>query len=171
MGILFKMIPAPYRWLAIMALALALVGFGWVQGADHVQRQWDSENQAEALAAAKTGQRQAGENIKVVTVYVDKIKVVHDKGATIKQEVVVYVPQAADADCTINAGFVRLHDAAAGNTIPGPSRVADAAPSGVALSTVAATLIDNYTACHENAEQLIAWQEWAKAMKAAEAQP
>lgn len=118
MEILFKMIPAPYRWLAIMALALALVGFGWVQGADHVQRCWDSETHAEALAAAKTGQRQAVAAIQVVTKYVDRVKVIRERGTTIIKEVPGYVNAQADADCTINAGFVRLLNAAADNTIP-----------------------------------------------------
>ncbi|MES1979716.1 MAG: hypothetical protein V4451_16880 [Pseudomonadota bacterium] len=36
---LFDIIPAPYRWLALLLGALALLGFGWVQGANHEQGQ------------------------------------------------------------------------------------------------------------------------------------
>ena len=32
----------PYRLLALAALAVALIGFGWVKGAGHVQARWDA---------------------------------------------------------------------------------------------------------------------------------
>lgn len=157
-----------WKLLAVVAVALALLAIGWSSGAAHVQDKWDAEKQAQALAAAQTGQHQAEATVQVVTEYVDKIKVVRERGATIIKEVPVYVNAQADAGCIINAGFVRLHDAAAGNAIslsPGP---ADATPSGVALSTVAGTVADNYQRCHENAEQLIALQKWTMAMGVAQ---
>jgi len=156
-----------WKPLAVVVVAFALIAIGWFGGAAHVQDQWDAEKQALALSASETGRHQAEATIKVVTEYVDKIKVVRERGATIIKEVPVYVTTQADADCLINAGFVRLHDAAAGNAVslsPGP---ADAAPSGVALSTVAGTVADNYQRCHENAAQLIALQQWTMAMGAA----
>ncbi|MOA25754.1 hypothetical protein D3C78_1464990 [compost metagenome] len=53
------------------------------------------------------------------------------------------------------AGFVRLHDAAAGNLPPpDPAGAADEAPAGIALSAVAGTVAGNYTSCNANAEQL-----------------
>lgn len=159
-----------WKPLAVLLVALALLGVGWFAGTGHVQEKWDAEHQAMALAAAEQAKHQAEATVQVVTEYVDRVKVVREKGATIIKEIPVYVPQKADAGCTINAGFVRLHDAAASNTIPGPAGDADAATSGVALSTVAGTVADNYAACHENAEQIIAWQQWARAMKAATAQ-
>ena len=53
------------------------------------------------------------------------------------------MPVQADAACTINRGFVRLHDAAA-----------------------AGTVVANYQTCHENAEQLRAMQVWVSEMQA-----
>lgn len=156
-----------WKPLAVVLMAALIYGAGWFEGAAHIQSQRDAEHQAAALVAAKQAERQAQAVAKVVTEYVDKIKVVHDKGATIIKEVPVYVPANADADCDIRFGFVRLHDAAATNTIPGPPGAADAAPAGIALSTVAETVAANYQRCHENAEQIIAWQQWAMAMGAA----
>lgn len=153
-----------WKPVAVVAVALALLAIGWSSGAAHVQDKWDTEKQAQALATAKTGQHQAEATVQVVTEYVDKIRVVRERGATIIKEVPVYVTAQADADCIINAGFVRLHDAATRNPISLSPGSADAAPSGVALSTVATTVADNYTACHENAEQLIALQQWNMAM-------
>ena len=157
-----SLIPWPYRWLAVVALAVALTGFGWIKGAGHVQGQWNAAIQQQALQVAVARERQAQATVKVVTQYVDRVRVVREKGETIIREVPVYVPVQADAACTINRGFVRLHDAAAAGELPESARDADAAAAGVALSAVAGTVAANYQACHENAEQLKALQKWAR---------
>lgn len=159
-----SVIPWPYRLLALAALGLALVGFGWVKGAGHVQAQWDTAAQKQALQAAAVGEEQAQATVKVVTQYVDRVRVVREKGDTIIKEVPVYVPVQADAACTINRGFVRLHDAAADGALPEPARDTDAAAAGIALSAVAGTVATNYQTCHETEEQLRALQTWVREM-------
>ena len=163
-----NLIPRPYRWLAIAALAVALTGLGWVKGAGHVQSQWDAAVHQQTLQIAAVRQRQAEATVQVVTRYVDRVRVVREKGDTIIKEVPIYVPVQADAACTINRGFVRLHDAAAAGELPEPARDADAASAGIALSAVAGTLTANYQTCHENAVQLRALQEWARGATPAE---
>jgi len=165
-----NLIPWPYRWLAVAALAAALVGFGWVRGAGHVQAQWDAAAQLQIQQLATVRERQAQATVKVVTQYVDRVRVIREKGDTIIKEVPVYVPVQADAACTINRGFVRLHDAAAAGELPEPARDADAAATGIALSAVAGTVAANYQTCHENAEQLRALQTWVREMKVASEQ-
>lgn len=76
------------------------------------------------------------------------------------------MPVQADVACTINRGFVRLHDAAAAGDLPEPAGDADAAAARIALSAVARTVASNYQTCHENAEQLRALQAWVNEMKA-----
>lgn len=166
-----SVIPWPYRLLALAALGLALVGFGWVKGAGHVQAQWDTAVQQQALHAAAIRERQAQATVKVVTEYVDRVRIVREKGDTIIKEVPVYVPIQADVACTINRGFVRLHDAAAAGELPEPAGDADAAASDIALSAVAGTVAANYRSCHENAEQLRALQAWVGQMLALEQLP
>ena len=163
-----SLIPWPYRLLALAALAVALIGFGWVKGAGHVQARWDASIQQQALQVTAIRERQAQATIKVVTQYVDRVHVVREKGETIIKEVPVYVPVQADAACTINRGFVRLHDAAAAGELPETARDADAAPAGLALSAVAGTVAANYQTCHENAEQLRALQAWISEVRAEE---
>ena len=116
----------------------------------------------EATTILTRGEAQA--TVKVVTQYVDRVRVVREKGETIIKEVPVYVPVQADAACSINRGFVRLHDAAATGELPEPARDADATAAGIALSAVAGTVAANYQSCHENAEQLRALQEWVGEM-------
>ena len=162
-----SVIPWPYRLLALAALGLTLVGFGWVKGAGHVQAQWDTAVQQQALQATTVREEQAQATVKVVTEYVDRIRVVREKGDTIIKEVPVYVPVQADAACTINRGFVRLHDAAAVGALPEPARDTDAAAADIALSAVAGTVATNYQTCHETAEQLRALQTWVREMASA----
>ncbi|MBN8461447.1 MAG: hypothetical protein J0M01_01325 [Dechloromonas sp.] len=159
------LIPWPYRLLALALLAAALIGFGWIKGAGHVQAQWDAAIQQQTLQAATMRQRQAEATVKVVTEYVDRVHVVREKGDTIIKEVPVYVPAQADAACTINRGFVRLHDAAAAGDLPEPAGDADATAAGITLSAVTEAVVGNYQTCHENAEQLRALQAWVREMK------
>ena len=160
-----SVIPWPYRLLAFAALGIALVGFGWIKGASHVQAQWDAAIQQQTLQAAAVRERQAQATVEVVTQYVDRVRVVREKGDTLIKEVPIYVPVQADAACTINRGFVRLHDAAAAGELPEPTRDADATAAGVALSAVAGTVTANYQTCHETAEQLRALQAWVREIK------
>jgi len=157
-----SLIPWPYRLLALAALGIALFGFGWLKGASHVQAQWDAVTAAQQQAQAQVQIRQAEATVQVVTQYVDRIQIVREKGDTLIQEVPVYVPVQADAACTVHRGFVSLHDAAAAGELPEPTRDADAPAEGLALSAVAATVVSNYQACHENAEQLKALQDWIR---------
>ena len=168
---IMRFIPPEYKILAYVAAALAvlavLIGaftYGWNKGSANVQAKWDADKvQVEALLATERT-RQAVVTVETVTRFVDRVRIVKEKAQTITREVPVYVTAQADADCVINNGFVRVHDAASAGTLPpGPSDT-DAAASAVALSTVAETVTANYGTCHENAEQLIALQGWVKAV-------
>lgn len=157
-----NLISWPYRLLAMVALCIALFGFGWFKGASHIQAQWDVATGAQQQALAQVQTRQAQSSVQVVTQYVDRIQVVREKGDTLIQEIPVYVPVQADAACTVHRGFVRLHDAAVAGELPEPARDPDAPTEGLALSAVAATVVTNYQTCHENAEQLKALQDWIR---------
>lgn len=157
---LLGIIPLPYKLLAMALLAVALVGYGWVKGANSVQDDWESANNKEAARQAGVAVRQAEATVKIVTQYIDRVKVIKEKGDTIVKEVPVYVTQNADSNCTVNVGFVRLHDFAATNTIPEAPGSTDENPSGIALSAVAETVAGNYSTCYQIREQLVNLQEW-----------
>lgn len=164
---LSSIVPLPYRILFMAVIAAALFGFGWLKGAGHVQAEWDAEVVKQSLTAARIEKDRAQATVQVVTKYVDRVKIVRQAGETIIKEVPVYVSAQADAACLVPRGFVRLHDAAAQGVVPEPAGNSDAAPAGVALSAVAGTVAENYTACRENAEQLTALQEWILDVKKA----
>jgi len=96
---------------------------------------------------------------------------VHDIGATLTQEIPVYVTAQADARCLVPVGFARVHDAATAGILPGSPGTADAQPSGLALSAVAGTVVNNYTTCHATAAQLTALQDWVRINTAPGARP
>lgn len=152
---MMTLIPAPYRWLALAALAVALFGAGWLKGAASVQSDWDDANAKQAKKTAETVVKQAEATVEVVTKYVDRVKVVREKGETITKEVSVYVPVDS---CPLSGGFRLLHDAAATNTLPETARIPDAPPVGA--QDLATTVSGNYLACHEIREQLISLQAW-----------
>lgn len=87
---------------------------------------------------------------------------------TIIKEVKTYVTQQSDAACTIPAGFVWLHNQSLAGEAVGVAagRPADVdAPTGLALSTVAATVADNNAECVERGAVIAAWQDWYKRNK------
>ena len=148
------------RTAATLALLAIAAGLAWWATASYnaaVQR----ADQAETTAATLRTQLDNAKAATVtVTQYVDRERVIRLKGDTIIKEVPRYVPVQADAACVVPRGFVRLHDAAAAGTVPNPdTRDADAAPSGVALSTVAGTVAANYTDCHVDAARLTSLQQ------------
>lgn len=146
-----------YAVAAALLVAVLLFGLGWMARGDHVQAEAAEKQNARLAEAFAQGQALGVVRDQVVTQYVDRVQVIEKKGATIIKEVPVYVSAKADAACTVNAGFVRVHDfAASGQPLPAPDPAgdADAAPSGVALSAVAETVAGNYTSCQQNAEQL-----------------
>jgi hypothetical protein len=82
----------------------------------------------------------------------------------LKEEVPVYVTVEADRRCDVSAGFVSLHDQAAAGVpqVPRPAGLILDAPSGVALSAVADTVVDNYGTAQQYREAALACRAWAR---------
>ena len=163
---LTALIPWPYRLLAVALLAVALMGFGWVKGAGHVQAQWDAAEARQQAVVAGVKIRQAETTVTVVTKYVDRVQYVRTSAAAIEKEIPIYVPLDTPA---LPGGFRLLHDAAVRGEPADPARGLDAAP--VAAQDLARTLAANYAACRETGEQLIALQEWVGQMRGADEVP
>src|ERR1700761_2277052 len=145
-------------------IAIGLFASGWHMGSKHVQTQWNASKEAMQAALATVKAKQAEVTTQVVTKYVDRVQTIQGATKTIIQKVPVYVTAKADAACPIPNGFVRLHDAAAEDSmqLPANASTTDAARSEVTLSDVEETVAGNYGICHANAEQLTALQDWVK---------
>lgn len=93
---------------------------------------------------------------------------------TLVEKVNVYVTPEADRNCILPVGFVRLHDAAAageGGALPEPAGESYDAPSGVACSAAAETIVGNYGDYTAVAGQLTDLQSWVREQQALSAQP
>lgn len=150
--------------LAVLLALLATAGGGaWLTHRYRSAQQHATA--AETLAASLRAQLDSTDSGVVEVIrYVDRVETIRLKGDTIIKEVPRYVTVAADAACTVPAGFVRLHDAAATGAMldPHPGDP-DAAPSGVPLSAVAGTVAGNYATGHANNAQLTALQDTLRA--------
>lgn len=151
-------IKIPWQVFACAGLGLLLAGFGyWCYdlGQDHKQADWDASIERGRKAVEELKKKQVVITTRVETVYLDKVKVIREKGRDIVKQVPIYIP--ADS-CDLPGGFRLLHDAAATNTLPDSSKLSDAASVSVADATT--TIGENYATCQEWREQLVNLQEW-----------
>jgi hypothetical protein len=156
-----------FRWI-VLPIGLLATGFGagwqvhdWRDAASDlrdVQHVVQVTRAQGAISAAVAVRDQAArDEIQTVT-------------RTIVEKVPVHVTPAADARCLVPLGFVRAHNAAASGDLSGLSATAgqpDDAASGLALSTVARTVVANYGDCRGTARRLIDLQAWLAAQQAA----
>lgn len=99
---------------------------------------------------------------KIVTKYVEKVKVVKEKGDVIVKKVPEFITVKSDAECVIPKSFVLLHDSASKNEVPNTTGPIDDSASTVKLSDVARTVTINYSNYHQLSEQLKALQDWIR---------
>lgn len=129
-------------WLAIAVVAGLLYALGFVSGAGSERSRQQRLDEARLQQSFEQGQAFGRVKEKVVVEYVDRVVKVYQAGATITKEVPIHVSKAADNACVVPGGFVRVHDAGA------------------------ASVVDNYSQCHANAEQLRALQQWVRESQA-----
>jgi hypothetical protein len=104
-------------------------------------------------------------NTVIETKIVEKIKVVKEN-VYINREIIKEVAgQQLDAQCSLPRSTISLHDSASRNEVPQRAAATDGTPSGVEASRLLDRVVENYGACHENAEKLKAWQEWYRAQQ------
>lgn len=153
-----KLLPPWVMWLVLAVLVAAATGWGWVKGAASVQAEWNAERAAQTITVLRVQVKQVEVTERIVTQYVDRVRVVREEADAIIREVPVYVPAQCDPDGRLPAGWRVLHDAAAVGGAADTATIAHAQP--VAPDTAAETVARNYGTCRETAEQLIALQQW-----------
>lgn len=142
---LTDLIPWPYRLLAVALLAVALVSFGWIKGAGHVQDQWDAQSTADKLVVARTQAAQTA------------------KTQEIDHETARLIARSDD--------YWRMRQPSVPSGLPGATAPADAATQ--ADSSDPTGRVDGVecspAAGAADAIVIIEWQRWAKEMQAATA--
>jgi len=155
-GLLLQWIGVPLACLAA-GFAAGWTVHGWKDAAGETRALTHAVQVARAQGEASTLAAQTDQAAR------DRIRLVT---RTLLLKVPDHVTPDADARCIVPLGFVREHDAAATGDVSGVSGSAsqpDDAASGLALSAVAATVVDNYGTCRETARQLSDLEAWIAA--------
>ncbi len=160
------LISLPYKLgLQILSAFLLVVGIFFIGGMSN-EAEWQLKvKQMEAEIAKKELEAEKISH-EVVTKYVDRVKIVEGKTHEIIKKVPIYITKESDDKCTINNGFVSLHNSGASQTkVPNTSRDINEGASDVKLSEVAITISKNYGTYYQVAEQLKSLQEWIRNQK------
>ena len=160
-----KLIPIQYQ-LALKFISTGACAFGlFVIGAISNEDIWQLKVKEMETAIAKQELAAAELTHEVITQYVDRVKIVEGKTHEIIKKVPVYITKESDDKCTINNGFVSLHDHAAKNEVPDSTGTINENPSDIKLSTVAETVSENYGTYYQVVEQLKSLQDWIRKQK------
>ena len=160
-----KLIPIEYQ-LAVKFISTGACAFGlFMIGAISNEDVWQLKVKEMETAIAKQELAAAEVTHEVITQYVDRVKIVEGKTHEIIKKVPVYITKESDDKCTINNGFVSLHDHASKNEVPEPTGSVNEDSSDVKLSTVAETVSQNYGTYYQVVEQLKALQSWIRKQK------
>ena len=160
------LIPTQYKLgLQILSVSLLATGLFFI-GAISNEEQWKLKVNEMEVKVAKQEVAASQITTEVITKYVDRVKIVEGKTREIIKKVPVYITKESDDKCTINNGFVSLHNSSASQTkIPDTTRDVNETASDVKLSTVATTITENYGTYYQVAEQLKSLQDWIKQQK------
>ena len=147
----------PAELVGVMALVIAGYFYGGIsyreQIAEMKQRVRIAEEQSQKV------------NTVIETKIIEKVKVVKQNVYITREIVRDTAGRQLDAQCSLPRSTVSLHDSASGNQVPQRAAAVDGTPSGIEASRLLDRVIENYGACHENAEKLKAWQEWYQEQK------
>lgn len=151
------------KWAVIAALAVAVGGYGWVKGNEHGTAKLTEYIGKQAVESAKIVVKQGAVTERVVTKYLDRVKLAEGVTTTIEKEVTRYVESKPLAlACMLDNRWLRLHDGAASGSVPGPAQADDGASGTVSAAAALPTITSNYARANRNADRLDALQEWVR---------
>jgi len=145
-----------YRLPAELAGVVALIIAAYFYGGINYRDQIAEMKQQIQIAEEKSQQV----NTVIETKIIEKVKVVKENVYITREIIKEVAGQQLDAQCSLPQSTVSLHDSASRNEVPQRAAATDGTPSGVEASRLLDRVIENYGACHENAEKLKAWQQW-----------
>lgn len=149
------------RWGAILALAVAIWGHGWVRGAGHAEKRAEAVRVAQEAAALKHAQELARRGDEITVVWLRGQREIEERIR--KVEVTKYVKP----DVPVPVGLVRLWDDSAGvqARIYQPASGIDDAAGDVALVDLGRGILEARRRFELNRAQCVALQEWAKRLE------
>ena len=102
----------------IKAISIVLLlGGVYMEGALSYQSYWDVKVKNAQINTAKTETKQAEATVNVITKYIDRVKIVKEKGDVVIREIPKYITKEVDANCTIPESVRMLHTDASRNEV------------------------------------------------------
>lgn len=141
---------------------LLLSGGIYMVGYIDSQDNWQAQIEILKQESAKKDELSRQVTDKVVTQYVDRVKIIKEVGNDVSKKIQTYVTANNDNSCSIPESFVLLHDYSSRNQVPPAPLPVDERTSPIKLSEVMRTVAGNYTMYYEVAEQLKSLQLWVK---------
>lgn len=87
-------------------------------GERHIQAKWDLEKAEVAAKIKELEEKANAATAKIEIQYVDRDRIVYEKGETVTKYVNKYITTESNAKCVIPKNAILLHDAAAKNVVP-----------------------------------------------------
>ncbi len=147
----------PAELVGVVALVIAAYFYGGISYREQI---------AEMKQRVRIAEQQSQQVNRVIeTKIIEKVKVVKENVYITREIVRDTAGRQLDAQCSLPRSTVSLHDSASLNQVPQRAAAVDGTSSGIEASRLLDRVIENYGACHENAEKLKAWQEWYQEQK------
>ena len=147
----------PVELVGVVALVIAAYFYGGISYREQI-----AEMKQQIKVAEEKSQQV---NTVIETKIIEKVKVVKENVYITREIVKEVAGKQLDAQCSLPKSTISLHDSASLNQVPNRAAATDGTPSGIEASRLLDRVIENYGACHENAEKLKAWQEWYREQK------
>jgi hypothetical protein len=142
----------PVELVGVVALVIAAYFYGGISYREQI-----AEMKQQIKVAEEKSQQV---NTVIETKIIEKVKVVKENVYITREIVKEVAGKQLDAQCSLPKSTISLHDSASRNEVPQRAAAVDGTPSGIEASRLLDRVIENYGACHENAEKLKAWQQW-----------
>ncbi|MCC6071472.1 hypothetical protein ACFSQU_18185 [Massilia sp. GCM10020059] len=153
-------LPVWAKWVALAALVIVAYGGGRVHEARRAVAVLADYIGKQAAQTVRIIERQAKTDVLVQTKYVDRIQKIYVQGVTIETNIPNYIQPFDTERFGVNAGFLRVVDAAWSGDAVGPAADSDREPAGIPLDDVALAQVANATSCRAWREQALGWREY-----------
>lgn len=148
------------KWLALALLLAAVYGTGRLHEARRAQEVHAAYIAEQATQSVVIVKKQVQVVIQTEIKYRDRIQKIYVQGEQIEKVIPQYFTPADAGRFGVNAGFVRVVDAAWTGDPVGPAGDPDREPAGIPLDDVAAVQAGNATSCRAWREQAYAWRDF-----------
>lgn len=160
---MLRIIPLPYKLLAIVAAFIGVFAFGYMKGSANAETELAKFSAKASAQVAELEKKNSKISTKVITEYVDRVNTIKEKEYVYRDIVKNDVPN----QFTVSNGWVHTHDASATSGDADSTRASDASSSGIEDTAALLGIIKNYSICQSNAIQLTELQRWITENKAA----